>query len=167
MYFIINFEIISGKIRIQKLKIVKNPSLFLHQCTFTMHRPRVHSISQWRNQHLRERSASPGPFIALQAFDQMDSFRIFTACDYLLHYCYFPHRWHLLVRWSTFHSAQGSSHSTSPRCSSGRRCPPSCRTSSESRRESSSRPSAKDSMRYKHAIHCLMKKVEASIHFIV
>ena len=32
--------------QITKLKIVKNPLLFLHQCTFTMHRPRV-PISQW------------------------------------------------------------------------------------------------------------------------
>ena len=31
--------------------IVKNPSLFLQQCTFTMHRPRVHSISQYIKLH--------------------------------------------------------------------------------------------------------------------
>ena len=30
-----------------KVKIVKYPLLFLHQCTFTMHKPRVLSISQW------------------------------------------------------------------------------------------------------------------------
>ena len=32
--------------RIPNVKMVKIPSLFLHQCTFTMHRPRVHSIRQ-------------------------------------------------------------------------------------------------------------------------
>ena len=32
--------------RIPKVKIFKNLSLFLHHCIFTMHRPRVHSISQ-------------------------------------------------------------------------------------------------------------------------
>ena len=32
---------------ILKVKIVKNPSLFLNQRTFTMNRSRVHSTSQW------------------------------------------------------------------------------------------------------------------------
>ena len=32
--------------RILKVKIVKNLSLFLHQCTFKMHRPKLYSISQ-------------------------------------------------------------------------------------------------------------------------
>ena len=51
---------------IPKVKIVKNLSLFLHQCTFTMHRPRVHSKSQWRRQHERQRPTPPGQFITLQ-----------------------------------------------------------------------------------------------------
>ena len=33
--------------RVPNVKIVKNPSLVVLHCTFTMHRPRVHSISQW------------------------------------------------------------------------------------------------------------------------
>ena len=33
-------------LRIPKVKIVKNPSMFLHHCTLIMHR-RLHSISQW------------------------------------------------------------------------------------------------------------------------
>ena len=35
--------------RVPKLKVFKNPSL-LHR-TFTMHRPRAHSINQWWSQH--------------------------------------------------------------------------------------------------------------------
>ena len=34
-------------------KIVKNHSLLPHQCTFTIHRPRVHITCQWRNQCTR------------------------------------------------------------------------------------------------------------------
>ena len=32
-----------GTKRFQKVKIVKNPSMFLHQIAFTMYRPRIHS----------------------------------------------------------------------------------------------------------------------------
>ena len=35
--------------RIPKMRIVKEPSLFLHQCTFTVHRPRLRRKSQWQN----------------------------------------------------------------------------------------------------------------------
>ena len=49
---------------------------------FTMHRPRVHSITQWRNQHLRERSASPGPFIALHAFNTHREILLGYVCIY-------------------------------------------------------------------------------------
>ena len=38
---------------VPKVKIVKNPLLFLHQCTFTMHRPRVYSVNQWWSQQQR------------------------------------------------------------------------------------------------------------------
>ena len=48
-----NFEGQSKHQRIPKMQIVKNMSLFLHQCTFTMHRPRVHSTSQWGSQCIR------------------------------------------------------------------------------------------------------------------
>ena len=41
------------KIHIQTTKIVKNPWLFLNQCTFTMFRPKVRRISQRQNYHLR------------------------------------------------------------------------------------------------------------------
>ena len=42
-----NYSLSSLHIRIPKLNIVKSPSLFLHQCTITTHRPRVYSIGQW------------------------------------------------------------------------------------------------------------------------
>ena len=35
------------------MKMVRNPSLFLHHWTFTMHRLRVHSINQWWRQHTK------------------------------------------------------------------------------------------------------------------
>ena len=38
--------------RIAKVKIVKNPSLFLYQCTFTMLKPRVHNVSQWQSKSI-------------------------------------------------------------------------------------------------------------------
>ena len=39
---------------IPKVKKVKNLLLLLHHCTFPMHKPRVHSISRWWIQHLKE-----------------------------------------------------------------------------------------------------------------
>ena len=42
-----------NKLCIPKRKSVKNLSLFLHQCKFTMPRPRVHSVSQWWSQYLK------------------------------------------------------------------------------------------------------------------
>ena len=40
-----------NQVRIPKMKIVKDLSLVLLHCTFTMYRQRVHSISQWWSQH--------------------------------------------------------------------------------------------------------------------
>ena len=41
-----------GNSHIQKVKLVKDPSLSIHQFTFTMLRPGVHRRSQWWNCHL-------------------------------------------------------------------------------------------------------------------
>ena len=56
---------------ISKVIIVQNTLLFLHRCTFTMHRPREYSISQWWSQHWRKRVATPGQIIALQALNAL------------------------------------------------------------------------------------------------
>ena len=42
--------------------------MFLHQCIFTMHIPRVYNISEWWSQHQREKASPPGQFMALKTF---------------------------------------------------------------------------------------------------
>ena len=54
-----------------KIKIVKNPSPVVLDCTFTMYWPRVYCISQWWNLGEKERASPPSQFIALQAINEL------------------------------------------------------------------------------------------------
>ena len=53
---------------VPKVKIVKNPLLFLHQCTFTMHRPRVYSANQWWSQQQRQRGCTSWAIHCIASF---------------------------------------------------------------------------------------------------
>ena len=57
--------------RIPNLKIVKNVSLVMLDCIFTMYSARVYSISQWEIYVKRKRASPPGQFLALQAINAL------------------------------------------------------------------------------------------------
>ena len=58
-------------VHIPNIIMVKNPSLVLLHCTFTMYWPRVYSMSQWWNLSKQKMAAPPGLFIGLQAINAL------------------------------------------------------------------------------------------------
>ena len=64
-------KVIPCWLRIPNLKIVKNVSLVMLDCIFTMYSARVYSISQWGNLCEKERASDPGQFLALQPINPL------------------------------------------------------------------------------------------------
>ena len=59
---------VAKAVNIPKMKIVKNPSLFQQQCTFTIYRPRVYNLSQWWSQHKKESGCTSWSIHSIASF---------------------------------------------------------------------------------------------------
>ena len=78
--------------RTPKVKWIRNPSLFLQQCAFTMHRPSVHSITQWWSHHTKEDGCTSWSIHSIASskctYMQWKNFKNISAFDFSYFYAY-------------------------------------------------------------------------------